>query len=65
MFNYKRIIQWHEEKNTTMTAEEQESKSMFGDDYFKNKFDQGIGRIWQVFEYLVVFFVPLFTFICF
>ena len=56
MFNYKMIIQWHEDKNSN--TEQNNSDSMFEDDYFKIKFDQGIGRIWQVitqFEFYFLF----------
>ena len=47
------IIQWHEEKNSG--AEQGNSNTMFEDDYFKIKFDQGIGRIWQVINYILSF----------
>ena len=46
MFNYKHIMQWHEEKRSKES--ESESNSLFGDEYIKCKLDQGIERIWQV-----------------
>ncbi|XP_066929033.1 syndetin-like [Clytia hemisphaerica] len=57
MFNYKHIMQWHEEKRSKENESESESDSLFGDEYIKCKLDQGIERIWQDVQQKIKVFV--------